>query len=101
MLARGVPPREIISLEPLLREFDATELAAAALHVLERERAQRRAAEVNPVPPAKPRPSDGDRPRSDRPDRASPHARPEGGMRRPGSDRAPRGVPPRKNRDRS
>jgi ATP-dependent RNA helicase DeaD len=42
VLARGVPPREIIFLEPLLEQFDAVELAAAALQLLERERAQRR-----------------------------------------------------------
>src|SRR3954468_16748900 len=47
VLARGVAPREVISLEPLLQEFDGTELAAAALTLLERERAQRRAAEAN------------------------------------------------------
>jgi ATP-dependent RNA helicase DeaD len=63
VLAEGVPPREVLSLEPLLREYDATELAAAALHVLEKERAQRRAAEANPAPPARPRPTEGDRPR--------------------------------------
>src|ERR1700730_13809932 len=47
VLARGVPAREVISLEPLLQEFDGTELAAAALHILERERAQRRLVEAN------------------------------------------------------
>jgi ATP-dependent RNA helicase DeaD len=63
VLARGVPAREVISLEPLLREFDGTELAAAALHVLERERAQRRMAETNQAPAARPKPADGARPR--------------------------------------
>ena len=62
VLDRGVPPREIIALEPLLEEFDASELAAAALFLLERERAQRRAAAENAAPTAKPRPADGDRP---------------------------------------
>jgi ATP-dependent RNA helicase DeaD len=62
VLDRGVPPREIIALEPLLEEFDASELAAAALYLLERERAQRRAAAENAAPAAKPRPTDGDRP---------------------------------------
>jgi ATP-dependent RNA helicase DeaD len=63
VLDRGVPPREIIALEPLLEEFDASELAAAALYLLERERAQRRAAAENAAPAAKPRPAaDGDRP---------------------------------------
>jgi ATP-dependent RNA helicase DeaD len=60
VLARGLPAREIISLEPLLREFEGTELAAAALLLLERERAQRRQAEANKLPAAKPRPSDGE-----------------------------------------
>ncbi len=62
VLARGIPARETISLEPLLEEFDAVELAAAALLILERERAQRRMAEANQPPVARPRPSDGDRP---------------------------------------
>ena len=61
VLTRGVPAREIISLEPLLEEFDAAELAAAALHVLERERAQRRLAAENALPVAKARPVDGAR----------------------------------------
>jgi ATP-dependent RNA helicase DeaD len=64
VLARGVPARELVSLEPLLREFDGTELAAAALHVLERERAQRRLAEVNQTAAARPKPADGARPRA-------------------------------------
>jgi len=42
VLMRGVPPREIIFLEPLLEGFDAVEIAAAALQLLDRERAQRR-----------------------------------------------------------
>lgn len=64
VLARGVPTREIIALEPLLLEFDGTELAAAALYVLERERAQRRQAEANQAPTARARPADGERPRA-------------------------------------
>jgi ATP-dependent RNA helicase DeaD len=61
VLARGVAPREIIALEPLLEEFDAAELAAAAMTLLERERAQRRAvaAAENQAPVARARPSDG------------------------------------------
>ena len=111
VLARGITPREVISLEPLLREFDATELAAAALHILERERAQRRAAEANQPPAARPRPADGERPRNDRQDRGAPRGRPEAMRRsgpdrpdltrRSGQDRPARGVPPRRNRDRS
>jgi ATP-dependent RNA helicase DeaD len=102
VLARGVPARETISLEPLLEEYDAVELAAAALNLLERERAQRRAAEANQPPVARARPSDGDRPdRGARDDRgASPRARP-GVPRRGGPpDRSSRGGP-RRDRDRS
>lgn len=58
VLARGVAPREIIALEPLLEEFDASELAAAAMTLLERERAQRRAIAENQTPAARARPSD-------------------------------------------
>jgi len=64
VLGHGVPAREVISLEPLLEEFDAAEVAAAALHVLERERAQRRKAETAQPPAAKARPSEGERPRA-------------------------------------
>jgi len=97
VLAQGVPPREVISLEPLLREFDATELAAAALRLLERERAQRRAAEVHQPPAAKPRP-EGDRGRDERPRDDRPRDdRPRG--ERPRTDRPrddrPRGGPDR------
>src|SRR4051812_1135193 len=60
VLSGGVPPRETISLEPLLEEFDATEVAAAALNLLERERAQRRKAAEHAAPVAKARPSDGE-----------------------------------------
>jgi ATP-dependent RNA helicase DeaD len=62
VLTRGVPTREIIALEPLLQEFDGTELAAAGLYLLERERAQRRQADANQATAAKPRPAaDGPR----------------------------------------
>ena len=64
VLTRGVPTREIIALEPLLQEFDGTELAAAALYLLERERAQRRQADANQAPAGKPRPAEGERPRA-------------------------------------
>jgi ATP-dependent RNA helicase DeaD len=63
VLTRGLPTREVIALEPLLQEFDGTELAAAALYLLERERAQRRQADANQAPAAKPRPADGERSR--------------------------------------
>ena len=55
VLTRGVPPREIIFLEPLLEIFDAVEVAAAALQLLDRERAQRRhAAEAAATRPGSP-----------------------------------------------
>jgi len=55
ILTRGVPPREIIFLEPLLEIFDAVEVAAAALQLLDRERAQRRhAAEAAATRPGAP-----------------------------------------------
>ncbi len=107
VLAEGVPPREVLSLEPLLREYDATELAAAALHVLEKERAQRRAAEANPLPPARPRSFDGDRgrePRGKRPDERGERSRGfERGDRGRSFDRPrqDRGGKPRRDRDRS
>jgi ATP-dependent RNA helicase DeaD len=37
-LAEGIPARELLSLEPLLAEFDGIEVAAAALHLLDRAR---------------------------------------------------------------
>jgi len=37
-LAEGIPSREVLALEPLLREFDGLEIAAAALRLLERTR---------------------------------------------------------------
>jgi Superfamily II DNA and RNA helicases len=38
VLSSGIAPREIAPLEPLLAEYDAVEIAAAALQLLERER---------------------------------------------------------------
>lgn len=40
-LAAGAPGRELLTLEPLLTEFDGVALAAAALHLLEQERKAR------------------------------------------------------------
>ena len=55
ILTRGVSPRDIIFLESLLELFDAVEIAAAALQLLDRERAQRRhAAEAAAARPAAP-----------------------------------------------
>ena len=54
-LSRGVPPRELRVLEDLLEEYDGLELAAAALRLLERERARRAtAAAASPTTSAAP-----------------------------------------------
>lgn len=49
ILERGLPTRELLTLEPLLGDFDAASLAAAALHLLEAERA--RVPNATPVVP--------------------------------------------------
>ena len=56
VLASGLPPREIAPLEPLLAEYDAVEIAAAALQLLERERRVAKAAVpgLSATPPAAP-----------------------------------------------
>lgn len=51
-LERGLPPRELAVLEPLLADFDAAEVASAAVRLLDRERARQRAAA--PAPNAAP-----------------------------------------------
>jgi len=118
VLAEGVPPREVLSLEPLLREYDAAELAAAALHVLEKERAQRRAAEANQLAAARQRPVEGDRgreaprgrhhDRDERPRRFDRNERGDRGERGQRGDRSrpfdrdrPHRGNPRRDRDRS
>jgi len=45
VLDSGVPAREILALEPLLERHDGIEIAAAALRLLERERAARKGAD--------------------------------------------------------
>lgn len=49
ILGAGVPPREIAPLEPLLAEYDAVEIAAAALQMLERERRISKSAPAAPT----------------------------------------------------
>lgn len=51
-LASGAPTRELLALEPLLAEYEGTEIAAAALRLLERERAQMRATSAAVQPTA-------------------------------------------------
>ncbi len=45
-LQGGFPARELMALEPLLSEFDGVEIAAAALRLFERERAEERTRRV-------------------------------------------------------
>ena len=40
VLVNGIPSREVLALEPLLAEYDGLEIAAAALRLLDRTRAQ-------------------------------------------------------------
>lgn len=103
VLESGVPAREILALEPLLDSHDGIEIAAAALRLLERERATRKSTETAvgaaASRPAAPRfadsrpPRDGDsrppRGRDARPTRG----REERGPARPRS--GPGGRPPR------
>lgn len=51
-LARGGYSRELLSLEPLLAEYDGAEIAAAALRMLEEERTKPRAPASVPAPSA-------------------------------------------------
>lgn len=52
VLASGQYSRELLALEPLLSDHDGIEIAAAALRLLEAERAKPRAAVVEAGPPA-------------------------------------------------
>jgi ATP-dependent RNA helicase DeaD len=51
-LETGQYARELLALEPLLSEYDGTEIAAAALRLLEAERTRRPAATASPAPAA-------------------------------------------------
>ncbi len=85
VLESGLPAREILALEPLLDSHDGIEIAAAALRLLERERAIRKsieaaAAAAAPRPPA-PKPGGFDR--GGRPRDRHPGSRPASGGRPP------------------
>jgi hypothetical protein len=106
VLESGVPAREILALEPLLDRFDGIEIAAAALRLLERERATRKSAEdalkSRAVPDALTRggPERGHEDRSERAPRrdfADRNARPPRRGAEDQSARPPR--PPRPERD--
>jgi ATP-dependent RNA helicase DeaD len=49
VLADAAPNRELLTLEPMLDEYDGVELAAAALRLLEQERRRRPAAAATPT----------------------------------------------------
>ncbi|MGI8619536.1 MAG: hypothetical protein ACR2L6_10670 [Gemmatimonadaceae bacterium] len=105
VLDEGVAFREMTSLEPLLEQYDAVEIAAALLRVLESERARSIAVPAAPKParpgPGLP-PDRGPRPGSPRPDRRPPAAD-RGGPPRGREDRPPRSRddrPPRGRDDR-
>jgi ATP-dependent RNA helicase DeaD len=109
-LTTGAPTRELLALEPLLAEFDGLELAAAALHLLDRARSTP-VPVFTPAPPSAPAsrerpprrderpprrddrpPRSGDRPprREDRPPRAGGDRPPRRDDRPPRRDAAPR-----------
>ncbi|MGK2934949.1 MAG: hypothetical protein ACSLFE_06850 [Gemmatimonadaceae bacterium] len=105
VLDTGVAFREMTALEPLLEQYDAVEVAAALLRLLEREREH---ALTVPVAPKPPKPAREDRPprreerpprgRDDRPPRSRDDRPPRGRDDRPPrgrDDRPPRSGPPR------
>lgn len=113
VLNTGLPAREILALEPLLDSHDGIEIAAAALRLLERERAIRKnieaaaaAAAPRPAPPKPAAFERGSRPsreregnssrgdRQSRGDRPSHGDRPAHGDRTSHSDRPPRDSRP-------
>lgn len=103
ILDGGVAFREMTALEPLLEQYDAVEIAASLLRLLERERERAIAVPAAPRPtrpgPGVP-PERSPRPGSERPDRRPP-AGARGGPSR-GGDRPPRSRegPPRGRDDR-
>lgn len=77
VLDTGVAFREMTALEPLLEQYDAVEIAAALLRLLERERER---ALAIPVPPKPTKPAREDRPprRDERPPRGRDDRPPRG-----------------------
>ncbi len=99
-LAAGTPARELLTLEPLLSEFDGAALAAAALRLLEHERTNRARAEPAAVaaPPSQVAPQERSQDRGrERPrhDQGARNARGgPGGGRSHGGDRSGRSSSP-------
>ena len=104
ILDSGMPPREILALEPLLETHDGIEIAAAALRLLERERGIRKsieaAAAASAPKPFGPRSTGFERsgPPRDR-DSGPPRDRDSGPRDRAGGPaRDGTGAPPRRDR---
>lgn len=89
VLESGLPAREILALEPLLESHDGIEIAAAALRLLERERAIRRNIEAAAAAAA-PRPAPAARIGFDRQDRGAPPRKFDRDARPPRRDGPPR-----------
>lgn len=90
VLEAGLPAREVLALEPLLERHDGIEIAAAALRLLERERAIRRGIEAKVQ--AKPEQARAGQARSEKPrDRAGDARPPRDSSHPPRFSRPPRG----------
>jgi hypothetical protein len=86
-LDSGIATREVLALEPLLERYDGIEIAAAALRLLDRERALRQAAQsearqAQAAPAREARPSFDRGASSDRGSRGGSSDRPRGGDRK-------------------
>lgn len=104
VLDQGVASREVLALEPLLERFDGIEVAAAALRLLEKERALRVAAEddakrrsESPPAPAFDRKPRGSFDRGDRGDRGPSRDRKPAFGARDGGKKFDRDRPPRRD----
>ena len=110
VLDSGLASREVLALEPLLERYDGIEIAAAALRLLEKERALKLAKETD-RPPARAETRSFERPpfapRGDRPDRGDRPGKPAFGKPRDGGRGGPRDAgrrdkgPPRRDAGRS
>lgn len=96
-LTTGAPTRELLALEPLLAEYDGLELAAAALHLLDRARATPIPV-FTPAPPSAPPSRERPPRRDERPPRRDDRPRPpRAGDDRPRPPRAGGDRPPRRD----
>jgi hypothetical protein len=89
VLSHGVALRELIALEPLLEQYDGIEIAAAAVHLLEQERVQRKTQSATISPSRDETPTERrnkDRPFIDRPRPGAEHRSSEDLTSRPKRD---------------